>query len=166
MFRFVSALAFSQGPDNLTGPAPTAEGNVIRRNMESFMLAFDTNLAPIVGQQVTLTRAAAAAVNPRIDLLIARANAGECDLVAKTFLGDREIGFLYTGGGKFASDRKNLKGIPDSLLRQLSSGAELTYTCTPLGSGRRIGIDRDEDGFLDGDERDAASNPANPASTP
>jgi hypothetical protein len=28
----------------------------------------------------------------------------------------------------------------------------LTYTCTPPGSGQRIGIDRDLDGVLDGDE--------------
>jgi hypothetical protein len=168
MFRFVSAVAFSQGPDNVTGPPPTPEGNVIRRNMESFMLAFDTNLAPIVGQQVTLTRANAAVANPRINLLIDRANAGECDLVAKTSLGRREAGFLYTGAGKFASDRRRFRDIPDALLRQLAgaSGVELTYTCTPPGSGERVGIDRDEDGFLDGDERDAGSHPANPASTP
>jgi DNA-binding beta-propeller fold protein YncE len=168
MFRFVSAVAFSQGPDNVTGPPPTPEGNVIRRNMENFMLAFDSNLAPIVGQQVTLTHTNAAVANPRINLLIARANAGECDLVAKTSLGQHEAGFFYTGAGKFASDRSSLNQIPDAVLRQLAiaSGVELTYTCTPPGSGERVGIDRDEDGFLDGDERAAGSNPANPASTP
>ena len=36
----------------------------------------------------------------------------------------------------------------------------------PLGTGRRIGIDRDEDGFFDRDELDACSDPANPNSTP
>ncbi len=168
MFRFVSALAFSQGPDNVTGPPPTPEGNVIRRNMEDFMFVFDSNLAPIVGQQVTLTRTNTAVANPRIQLLIARADAGECDLVAKASVGQREAGFFYTGGGKFASDRRRLKDIPEAVLRQLASesGAELTYTCAPPGSGERVGIDRDEDGFLDGDERDSGSNPANPASTP
>jgi hypothetical protein len=54
-----------------------------RSNVEAFLLAFDSNLAPIVGQQVTLTRQNAAEVGPRIDLLIARAEADECDLVAK-----------------------------------------------------------------------------------
>jgi hypothetical protein len=29
-----------------------------------------------------------------------------------------------------------------------------------------MGVDQDRDGFLDGDERDAGSDPANPASTP
>jgi len=45
-------------------------------------------------------------------------------------------------------------------------GGELTYTCVPPGSGVRIGLDRDEDGFLDGDELVAGSDPADPASTP
>ncbi len=31
-------------------------------------------------------------------------------------------------------------------------GQTLTFTCTPWGSGQRIGIDRDSDGILDGDE--------------
>jgi hypothetical protein len=42
----------------------------------------------------------------------------------------------------------------------------VTYTCAPPGSGERIGIDRDEDGYLDGDELDAGSDPADPDSTP
>jgi hypothetical protein len=36
----------------------------------------------------------------------------------------------------------------------------------PPGSGQRAGIDRDEDGYLDRDEIDADSDPADPASTP
>jgi hypothetical protein len=44
--------------------------------------------------------------------------------------------------------------LTDANLRALAStaGQELTYTCVPPGSGTRAGIDRDEDGTLDGDE--------------
>src|SRR5690606_24610929 len=42
----------------------------------------------------------------------------------------------------------------------------LTYTCMPPGSGARAGIDRDEDGYLDRDELDAGSDPADPNSIP
>ncbi len=42
----------------------------------------------------------------------------------------------------------------------------MTYTCTPLGSGERIGVDRDGDGAWDGDERHAHTDPANPNSKP
>jgi hypothetical protein len=132
------------------------------------MLAFDTNLAPIVGQQVTLTAFNPATAGPRINLLRARAEAGECDLVAKGQLVRPEVGFLYVGGGRFKRDRQALPQVFDAALRLevILSGGALTYTCTPPGSGQRLGIDRDLDGFLDGDERVAGSDPANPLSTP
>ncbi len=78
------------------------------------------------------------------------------------------MGFVYVGSGQFKSDRQSKPLFSDSALRQhlSTSGGALTYTCAPPGSGQRIGIDRDLDGFLDGDERDAGSNPADPHSTP
>jgi hypothetical protein len=99
---------------------------------------------------------------------VARADAGECDLVAKGRIAEHEAGFLYLGGGRFQPDRRAVPAILDRDLRRLvtASGAELTYTGAPLGSGRRIGIDRDLDGALDGDERAAGSDPADPTSTP
>jgi hypothetical protein len=45
-------------------------------------------------------------------------------------------------------------------------GRPVTFTCAPPGSGERIGVDRDGDGAWDGDERDAHTNPADPASKP
>jgi DNA-binding beta-propeller fold protein YncE len=138
------------------------EGLVAKRNMEQYMLAFDSNFAPVVGQQVTLTAAHRAVVSARIDLLIARADAGECDLVAKGRIGQLEVGFLYLGNHRFATDRRSLPPISDAALRSIvaSSGGALTYTCAPPGSGERIGIDRDLDGVLDGDEHAASSEPA------
>ncbi len=143
--------ANGKDPGNAGGlPNPAVPGQdlvTLRRNIESFLLAFDSNLAPIVGQQVTLTRHNAAVVGPRIDLLIARAEEKECDLVAKNRVG----GFLYVGEGKFRFSRRGIPRIPDTLLRataHLPKG-EITYTCVPPGSGTRIGLDRDEDGILD-----------------
>jgi DNA-binding beta-propeller fold protein YncE len=165
MFRFNSG--FDMTALNPVGLPITPEGAQAKRDMEQFMLASDTNLAPIVGQQVTLTAATQHAVSPRIDLLMARADAGECDLVAKGRIRD-EVGFLYLGGGRFQADRQALPPVLDRDLRRLviATGAALTYTCVPPGSGRRIGIDRDLDGALDGDERAAGSDPADPRSTP
>ncbi|MDY7228310.1 YncE family protein [Hyalangium rubrum] len=166
LFRFSSG--FDQNalnPDGLPNTPQSAKG---KRDMEEFMLAFDSNLAPIVGQQVTLTAANHLVVAPRISLLKARADAGECELVAKGRIALLEVGYLYQGGGKFAGDRQAQAPLHDAVLRTLviASGGVLTYTCVPLGSGERIGIDRDLDGFLDGDERAAGSNPADPTSTP
>ncbi len=57
--------------------------------------------------------------------------------------------------------------IDADLRRQAATaGQELTYTCVPPGSGVRIGIDRDEDGFPDRTEIEAGSDPADPNSVP
>jgi DNA-binding beta-propeller fold protein YncE len=169
LFRFNHGLSFSEistGVGNggfLLGPA----GEIQRRQVEAFQLVFPTNLAPIVGQQITLTAASSAAVAPRIDLLRQRADAGECELVAKAELFGVEAGFIYVGSGRFKSDRQALPSITDAELRFLATrGHPVTYTCVPPGSGVRIGVDRDGDGFWDGDERDAHSDPADPTSTP
>jgi len=166
LFRFTSA--FDLSALNPAGIPVGPESVQIKRNVEQFMLAFDSNLAPIVGQQATLTAATRHTVSARIDLLVASADAGECDLVAKGRIAENEVGLLYLGGGRFQLDRRALPAILDRDLRRLvtASASELTYTCVPPGSGRRIGIDRDLDGALDGDERAAGSDPADPTSTP
>ena len=99
--------------------------------------------------------ASSAAVGARVDLLRQRADAGECDLVAKTRISGDEAGFLYVGSGLFARDRRGQPPITDAALRSLAtdSGRPVTYTCVPPGSGERVGVDRDGDGAWDGDER-------------
>jgi DNA-binding beta-propeller fold protein YncE len=169
VFRFHLAIPFSDlifGPGNgglASGPA----GDPARRQLEAFVLAFPTNLAAIVGQQITLTAASAAAVAPRVQLLRQRAEAGDCDLIAKADILGVETGFLYAGAGKFQSDRRALPPISQAALEVLVvlAGSAVTYTCVPPGSGERIGVDRDGDGFWDGDECDAGSDPADPTST-
>jgi hypothetical protein len=121
--------------------------------MDAFMMAFDTNLAPIVGQQVTLTTASSTDAGRRIDLLEARAAAGECELVVHGFLGARSFGFLYEPQtGKFVPDTARGVKLTDRALRALRGIGALTFTAVPLQSGRRIAIDRDLDGVLNGDD--------------
>ncbi len=170
VFRFTHGLSFSEqfvGPGN-NGIPDGPQGELQRRQLEAFILAFPTNLAPVVGQQVTLTASSSAAAGSRADLLRQRADAGECDLVAKTRISDDEAGFLYVGSGLFARDRRGQPPIPGAALRSLAgdAGRPVTYTCVPPGSGERVGVDRDGDGFWDGDERDAQTDPADPASRP
>jgi DNA-binding beta-propeller fold protein YncE len=166
LFRFSGD--FDASAINPFGIPIGPDGVQIKQQMEQFMLASDTNLAPIVGQQATLTAASRRDVDARIDLLMARADAGECELVARGRIAHAEVGFLYLGGGRFRPDRQASPAILDRPLRHLvaASGSELTYTCVPPGSGFRIALDRDLDGALDGDERAAGSDPADPSSTP
>ncbi|HEV7672174.1 MAG TPA: beta-propeller fold lactonase family protein [Thermoanaerobaculia bacterium] len=159
IFNFISITTesggFNQSPAIPGGFQPGPAGELQKRQVEDFVLAFDSNLAPIVGQQTTLSRTNGAAVGGRIDLLIARARARECDLIVKGEGNHGEKGYLYdVASGRFRGDRSHDAPLSDGNLRQraLEQGGELTYTCTPPGSGVRAGIDRDEDGILDGDE--------------
>jgi hypothetical protein len=169
VFRFHHGPSFSAlitGPGNggfLDGP----EGEIQRRQVEAFVLAFPTNLAPIVGQQITLAADSSAEVVSRVELLRQRADAGECDLIAKTVLFEVEAGFVYLGSGRFKPDRRASPSLDEAALRLLARvGRPMTYTCVPRGSGERIGVDRDGDGAWDGDERAAHTDPADPASKP
>jgi YVTN family beta-propeller protein len=142
-------------PDPGNGGMPLdANGILMRRALEDFMLAFPSNHAPVVGQQVTFSASSGGDIDARADLLVQRADAGDCDLIAKGRLGAGSDGYLYVGGGLFITDRSYESPVADANLRSSAShhGAEVTYTCVPLASGTRMGIDRDEDGIFDGDE--------------
>jgi DNA-binding beta-propeller fold protein YncE len=143
---------------------------VERDQVSAFVLAFDTGLAPAVGQQVTATAATLAdpAVAARIALLVGRDDARDCDLVVKGLAGTEERGWLHVGAGFFMSDRQAEGLVDEATVRAQAAvtGRERTYTCVPPGSGLRTGIDRDADTVADGDERDAGSDPAASASLP
>jgi len=174
IFRFHNAQVFNNGFASTTNTnCGTTSPNTCRRNVEQFMFAFDSDLAPIVGQQVTLTSGNGATVGPRITLMLQRAAAGECDVVAKGNFAGVERGWVCTGSGcsgaaSFQSDQACEPLLTDAQLRSQANttGQELTYTAVPAGSGIRIGIDRDLDGFPDRTELIAGTDPADPASFP
>ncbi len=173
VFRFFQATVF-----NDTGTAGFDGGDPQRRDMEEFMLAFDSDLAPIVGQQVTLTSNSGADIGTRIDLLIQRAEAAfvskflggnvfECDLVVRGVIGGASRGWLYDRAQDlFEPDDSAAPMLTDAGLRALVAAVDdyLTYTCAPPGSGVRMALDRDEDAVLDRDELTAGTDPDNHAS--
>ena len=172
LFRFHNGLVFSRdftafGPNPGGFPSgPT--GDAMRRQVERFMLAFDTNLAPIVGQQTTLAAGSGADVHARIDLMLARAAQNECDVVVKGVHNGRRRGWVRSSAGTFRSDFASEPELGDAALRALATapGRAFTYTAVPPGTGTRVGIDRDADGFPDLTEEDEDSNPEDPFSTP
>ncbi|MEE8311203.1 MAG: hypothetical protein V3R77_03025, partial [Candidatus Binatia bacterium] len=167
VFRFFQATVF-----NDTGDVGFNGGNTQRRQMEEFMLAFDSDLAPVVGQQVTRSDTNGTTVDSRVTLLVQRAGTSftskvlggvvtECDLVVKGNIVSEPRGWVLSDG-VFVGDKASESALSDGALRALSNmpGQELTYTCVPPGSGVRLGIDRDEDTVLDGDDNcPAVPNP-------
>jgi hypothetical protein len=136
--------------------------------LDAFMMAFPSNLAPIVGQQVTLTSTNAGVVGPRITLMLQRDDQDECEVVVKGTVAGEARGAYRQASGLFRTDRAGDALLTDAQVRALAAtaGQELTYTCAPPGSGPRMGVDRDEDGFFDRDELDFGSDPADPLSFP
>lgn len=141
-----------------------------QRDLEAFSLAFDTGFAPVVGQQVTATVAdhASDAIVDRIELLRARDEAGDCELIAKGAVAGTLRGARYVDGGHFRPDANGEALIPyDALrLRAATPGQEVTYTCVYPGGGQRMGIDRDLDGYYDATETAEGSDQADASSTP
>ncbi|MGE6761787.1 YncE family protein [Corallococcus interemptor] len=161
LFRFFSAIVFAN--TSIGGPLVGFRSDTERREVEAYMMAVDSDLAPIVGQQVTLTSTNASAVGARIDLLIARAKAPfvskilggstyEADLVAKAAIGTRVKGFLFDRAAGTWKPDDGSANLTTTALRALANtlGQEVTFTAVPPGSGTRIALDRNLDGRLDG----------------
>lgn len=179
LFRFFTAQAFRNPGLLLNDPEVGFNGgDPQRRDVEQAVLAFDSDLAPIVGQQVTLDESNLAAVGSRLDLLEQRAGTNfvsavlggavtECDLLAKGRWGNRLRSALY--------DPATDSYVLDSLLDAPVTAAEMramaqlpgqttTFTCVPPGSGTRLGLDRDGDGRWNHDEALSSTKPDNPGS--
>lgn len=123
-------------------------------------MEFDTDLAPIVGQQVTLDATNGASANPRIDLLLQRASTPfesfilggtvtECDVVVKGVVDGEARGWVRLSDGSFKDDLGAASTEAEVRALAVHEGP-LTYTCVPPGSGVRMGIDRDGDDVPDG----------------
>jgi len=152
IFRFLTAGVFKP---TVNSGFPLNNPDATRRDVEQYLLAFDSDLAPVVGQQVTLTASNAAAAGPRIDLLIQRASTPfvslslggstmECDLVAQVVSGNRVMSYLYDPvAGNFVPDDGS-GPISDAVLRALAAipGQEITYTAATPGSGARIAFNQ------------------------
>jgi DNA-binding beta-propeller fold protein YncE len=150
VFRFHNVLLFAESPFfNPNGFPFGPQGDEMRRQVEAFLLAFDSNLAPVVGQQVTLTAQSPPASHARLELLEVRAASGECELIARQ--GGR--GFLYLNDGNFAPDNRHQPVISRSALKaSIRRAGAATFTCAPPASGYRLALDRDEDGVLNAND--------------
>jgi len=177
LFRFFQATVFN---NNAVFNAGFDGGDPQRRDVEDFMLAFNSDLAPIVGQQVTLNAVTLANADTSARLTTLEQRAGtpftsvvlggvvtECDLIVKGRIAGVVRGWLYDPGTtSYEPDSTSEPDVSLLDLRTLAGGAgqELTFTCVPPGAGVRAGLDRDEDGMLDYDELTSLTDPGNPGS--
>ena len=78
----------------------------------------------------------------------------ECDLVVSGVINGSAGGAVYDNTGLFLPDTAAAAALTRTELEDLliDPADRLTFMCVPWGSGKRIGIDRDLDGVLNGDE--------------
>jgi hypothetical protein len=159
-------FTFLQFPLFNFGPPAVADDN--RRDVEAFLLSFDTGMAPAVGFQVTFDGTSNPTGESQVDTLRTVWTTNRCDIIAKGRIGGQPRGWYYVGGDQWDPDHASESNLSTAALIALatSPATAITITGVPKGSGERMGIDRDRDGYPDADELDAGSDPANPASIP
>ncbi len=129
---------------------------VRKRNLDAFVQCFDTGIAPAVGFARTFTaQNINSGSNPTDwNLLEGQATLGNVNLVVKGTIDGQFRGFVYQPtSGTYRPDTTNLTAMSRGELRAtILAGDTLTVMGVSPGTGTRIGIDRDGDGVLDGDE--------------
>ncbi|MEM8941607.1 MAG: hypothetical protein AAGC91_05580 [Pseudomonadota bacterium] len=121
-------------------PRIANEADIVR-----FVMVADSNLAPIVGQQVTLQAGASRFELDRLSLLEERAQIidprPECDLIARGWIGEFRFSALFEGAGGYL-DVEGRRLSPNSVREQAQQpGNAVTFTCVPPASGARLALD-------------------------
>jgi uncharacterized repeat protein (TIGR01451 family) len=126
-----------------------------KRNLNAFLLCFDTGTAPAVGYTRTITAAnvSNAAVSADWTTLESQARAGNIDLIIKGAIDGQPIGLLFRpASNNYQTSKTGVGPFTQAQLKsKIQAGDTLSVMGTPAGSGVRMGIDRNLDGQLDGD---------------
>jgi YVTN family beta-propeller protein len=129
------------------------DDKAIINNLTAFLLCFETGTRPAVGYNLTVRQEnlSSADLTNEWNTLEQQAQQGRIDLIAKAEFG----GLLYERGSRnYRSDvQPDLTRSRAWIESQVAQGATVTVMGVPLGSGLRMGIDRDLDGSLDGTNR-------------
>ncbi len=154
---FLSAQVFTLTPQDV-------------RDLSLFLMHFPTGIKPSVGKNVTVPAGApptgTAPQEQLLASLIALGNLADssrhCELVASALQGGRLRTYYLNGGigtgESWTTDVSGEAPVATAALRQNASGP-ITFLCATLGSGVRLGADRDLDGHLNGED----CSPGDPA---
>jgi hypothetical protein len=139
-----------------------------QRDVEAFLLAFDTGTHPGVGAQWCANGSADPQGEARLATLMTASELGSIELVAKGKSADGlPFGWTYANDGTWVPSRAADPPVSTaSLLAGAGPGTEITFTGVLVGEGVRLGIDRDEDGSLDTDEVLGGGDPGDPLVQP
>jgi hypothetical protein len=128
------------------------------RHVSTFVMHFPTGTKPAVGRQATVPAGqpptGSADEEELIDTLVSLGDAADadahCELVAHAPVAGTVRGWRLFEAS-FEPDAADEPPLSESELRQSAEGP-VTFTCGTLGSGVRLGIDRDLDSYLNADD--------------
>lgn len=133
-------------------------GDQTRLDMIAFNLAFASNVMNVVGWQIQITPPIASETQDLSDINVMIAQfqktPSHCDVVAKGIVAGQSTGFYLlnvnsNGEPIFQADDGSTITL-SALTASLAGQDSLLFTAVPPGSGKRIGVDQDTDGLLDG----------------
>lgn len=138
-----------------------------KNDFAELVLQWDSGLSPSIGLRKTLddTNADDPAMIDFVNDLVVEVGRVHVDLVVHgTVLGAPRNGWFDPRIDRFVSSSSSDPLQTFTQLRDLAraGNAVLTFTAVPVGSGPRIGYDRDNDLLLDGDEAGFGADPLNP----
>ena len=146
LFTFLSRSVFGSFANDTTR----------KKNIAAFVLCFDTGMAPAVGYTRTLTSTTlgAATVTNDWTMLENQARSNFVDLVVKGTVDGSPRGLLFQpGSNNYLSDKTTVGALTRAqLIAKIQAGDVLSVMGVPVGSGRRMGIERRQNGVLDGDQ--------------
>ncbi len=127
------------------------------RDVSAFSLSFPTGTKPAVGKHLTCPQGAPPQAGCDETLLTTLISLGDaasanrhCELTA-TALGGGRIRSYRLSGGSWITDVAGEPAVSTTALRQNAEGP-ISFLCATIGSGARLGGDRDEDGVLNGND--------------
>ena len=105
-----------------------------------------------VGQQLTLNGSVSSTDRDLLNTFIGIASGSEhAALIAKARIQNNSRGFAYRSGQIFDADRIGETQTRDQLIAMAEAGTPVTFTLVAAGTERRLGLDLNNDGVLDGD---------------
>ncbi len=141
------------------------------RQLKSYLFAFPTESAPILGQQLSINQSNFVESETRLNTFINQANINfpipGCDLTFTAVNNNNHSSGLFDRNLQLFKydDNQNTQTIEQLKQTVASSVATYTFSCQPWGSGERIALDRDRDGIFNSVEISNGSDPSNPNSS-
>ena len=126
-------------------------------DVSAFMMSFPSGMKPAVGRNLTCRAGTPPQTGCDESLLATLLSLGDmsianrhCELTATAVSGGRIRSYRFSGG-VWLTDVAGESPLSTTALRE-GAGGPITFLCATIGSGTRLGGDRDEDGVLNGND--------------